>query len=687
MAKKIKSANKAVAASNQSINKAAASQQRTQKRGDAPSQNYWWSMSHAPRITEDTHWFQMLLIAVFGAVTIMLVQMYSYERPMNQFFWSGGQTSLSDFFSHCKMVCILICAVMAILVILYRLITQSFSIKKTIIYIPMLVYSFFVVVSYILSDYKEFALWGYNDRFEGTLVLLAYMLMLYLVINSVNTEMNVKWVIYPIGISSALLGLLGVTQALDKDFFRTALGQKLITPNGMTESGYTMNQLIDQKAAEGEQLLNFTFQNREIYQTVYNINYVSFYLTLLLPIFGLLFIMSVKKFKEVKAEKGNKAFVMPIVWGALFALLEFNLMGSASSGGFFGMAVVVLVAIILMNKKILNWVKPLAILIAITLLIGGATAERWMPEISFAVNSVTSDKGTTEQVEIEAEPTLKGQLDYIKTEGHTITVSINGETVSFNANYADPTAITIVDGEGKSLNAKINKEANAYYVEDERFDLVSVRPGSDSNGLNYLIIGTSGTDWNFAILEEGVQYYNQLGHPVDLINAPAVGFENNPGFGSGRGYIWSRTIPMMKDTVLIGHGADTYCLYFPHNDYVGKFNSPNYGHNINIVVDKPHNMYMGMWVGTGGISTIAFLALLVIYAIQSIKTFWHRRYDSFLDFVGVGIFLGIMGFAATGLVDDSTVSVMPMFYTLLGTGIAINMILGKADKPAPEITE
>jgi len=33
---------------------------------------------------------------------------------------------------------------------------------------------------------------------------------------------------------------------------------------------------------------------------------------------------------------------------------------------------------------------------------------------------------------------------------------------------------------------------------------------------------------------------------------------------------------------------------------------------------------------------------------------------------------GICGFLAAGLVNDSTVSTMPMFYGLLGTGIAIN---------------
>ena len=127
----------------------------------------------------------------------------------------------------------------------------------------------------------------------------------------------------------------------------------------------------------------------------------------------------------------------------------------------------------------------------------------------------------------------------------------------------------------------------------------------------------------------------------------------------------------------MGHGADTYAIHFPHNDYVGKYNSGTFTRNINIIVDKPHNMYMGAWIGTGGISVIAFLALTGIYLVQSIQLYIKKSFadNDFLTFAGSGIAFGIFGFLVSGLVNDSTVSVMPMFYGLLGTGIAVNMIL------------
>jgi hypothetical protein len=86
-----------------------------------------------------------------------------------------------------------------------------------------------------------------------------------------------------------------------------------------------------------------------------------------------------------------------------------------------------------------------------------------------------------------------------------------------------------------------------------------------------------------------------------------------------------------------------------------------------------------MAVGTGLISMIAFLVLLGFYFVQSVKLYWHRKYESFIEFVGVGIFLGITGFAVAALVNDSSVSVMPMFYGLFGMGIAINIMLKRVN--------
>jgi hypothetical protein len=88
-------------------------------------------------------------------------------------------------------------------------------------------------------------------------------------------------------------------------------------------------------------------------------------------------------------------------------------------------------------------------------------------------------------------------------------------------------------------------------------------------------------------------------------------------------------------------------------------------------------MYLGSAVGTGILSVFALLAMFILYGIQSFKIYRKSTYSSFLEYSGVGIFIGVVGFLFAGLINDSSVSTMPLFYGLLGTGIAINMILKK----------
>lgn len=629
---------------------------------DKPKE-YLCSMSMAPRIDESIHWFQLLPAAFFTAVIIIITRMHAYTRPMDQFYWSGGDNNLTDFFSYFKMTAILTCAILALIFLLYRVFTQSFFIKRNSAYIPMIVYTAFVLLSYAFSDYKLFALWGYNDRFEGTVTLVSYMVMLFYIINSVNTEKNVKLIVYPVGAFSALLGILGLTQALDHDFFRTAIGKKLITPSWFWDQ-------VDS--------LNFTFQNKQIYQTVYNINYVSFYLTLLVPLFGMLFIRSVVKGKD-------EALWKKILWGALFTLLIFNMIGSVSSGGYLGMIIIVLLGIIILNKRILQWKKPVAILFVLAILMCFANFEQLQSEFNavkgfFGNNAESSVPGSPQASSENGTTKSKAHIDYMDTDGDEIKLSINGNEMTITTFPDDPSSVTVKDNTDNNIKLQLKSAEDGYLHEflDPRFAMCSLRPAIDDDGYNYYVIYIDQSEWPFKLTEEGPKFVNQLGSLVDLDPIEQIAFEKNPHFGSGRGFIWGTSIPMLKETASIGHGADTYGLHYPQNNYAGKY---NIGWNLNLVVDKPHCMYLGIAINTGIISLLALLTLWGAYIVQSIRLYFRRNFDSdFMAFAGAGIFLGICGFLVAALVNDSSVSVMPLFYGLLGTGIAINMILKREIK-------
>ena len=75
----------------------------------------------------------------------------------------------------------------------------------------------------------------------------------------------------------------------------------------------------------------------------------------------------------------------------------------------------------------------------------------------------------------------------------------------------------------------------------------------------------------------------------------------------------------------------------------------------------------------GVIALLAWLTMVGYYLVGAVEPFRRRGFVDFCDFVNGGIFCGICGFLAVAFFNDGSVNTMPMFYTMLGTGLAINM--------------
>lgn len=657
-------------------------------------EGYCVSMSHCISIDQDYSKAQMIPAILFAAIVIFIVRLYRFYRDMTQFFWSNNdpgtpaEPKLVDFFSYYKSNLIIIIAVLVILILLFRVMTQSFAIKKTSFYIPMIIYFVFTFLSFIFSDYKEFAWRGWNERFEGTIILFCYMIMLFFIINTVNTERSIKWILYPITGASIVLSLIGLSQAFDKDFFKTEIGQKIIVPNEMTPLGQTTHQLIEEAAKNGDQYLAFTFQNNQIYQTVYNINYVSFYLTLLVPLFSILFLR--------EQHVGKKIF-----WGITSLLTFFNLFGSASSGGLMGSGIVLVITIVILNKRIIKWKWSMLILVVIIILSGISSyyvakefnGIKWTDEFTNAIKSATTSNSSSQEPDSATPPPLDSStttsleeekntpktLDSLVTKKDTLYFEISGEAAEMQ--FVADGSIIVTDASGNELVSTDGFPIEPVELKDERFYGVSFIPMQNDQEMQLigLNVANTGMTWPFALTGKNnseLKYYNGIGKFVTLNVVPHVGFKNNPNFGSGRGYIWSASLPLIKNSLIIGSGADTFPLVFPHNDYLEKIKSV---FSQDMIIDKPHNMYLGVAINTGMISLLALLALFGIYLVQSAKLYWREKeYNSISSIAGLGIALGITSFLIAGIVNDSSVSVMPLFYSLLGTGIATNIIVKRS---------
>ena len=610
---------------------------------------------------------QLLPVIFFTSVIIFITRLKIYSNPLKELFWWNQQgEQLADFFSYYKMYAILICSFFAVCLLVYLAIKKELNVKKSPVYLPMIIFMVCVMLSYLLSDYREFSLLGWEDRFEGTLVLLAYMIMLFYTINMVRGEKAVRWVVYSVLVSCAILGLIGLSQGLGHDIFAAEWGKKLIIPQEYW-------QYLDQ--------LKFKFKNKEIYQTVYNINYVSFNLSLIIPLVGTLYLTCNKQNKKMK-----------ILTLLLFALLVYNLFGASSSGGIFGITVSVILSFFLFGKRFWKWKWEAMALVTIVVVISIVNSGTLAPELSSSIQSVIKGKAAPQVHELikNSQPasadTARPTLELIKTNPDSIEMSFNGQVIQFVIARQDDTGnikdIELLDQDGTPLDLNAQELTNGaqyrYGVADPRFQFCTADIIRD-NGSDYIQVNIPEMTWTFLIDKNEIRYRTRYGSLVHLDQVDTFGFKGREGFGSGRGYIWSRSLPLLKDTLLWGHGADTFAAYFPQYDFAGKYTGPSFSRNIDAVIRKPHSFYIGTAVNTGLISLLALAGIFGIYIVQSFVLYRKNDFNDYLSKAGAGIFLGVSSFLAAALLYDSNVCVSPMFYGLLGTGIAINHIVKRSE--------
>ena len=182
-----------------------------------------------------------------------------------------------------------------------------------------------------------------------------------------------------------------------------------------------------------------------------------------------------------------------------------------------------------------------------------------------------------------------------------------------------------------------------------------------------------GISVNFYITDNGIKILGSGGRIAEPIVADRFEpFDGLEKFMSGRGYIWSRTIPMFKTYFIKGAGADNYPIAFPQDDFVAKLRN---GSDASLVIDKPHNMYMQIGTNTGVISLVALICVWLLYIISSLKLYSKIIFDSLEKYLGASCLVSIIGYLAAAMFNDHIASVSPLFWIILGIGISINIRL------------
>ncbi len=577
------------------------------------------------------YFLPLLLIA--GFVPLIVYAKYVDLTGTTQSLYWTGQRQYLDFFSYWKSWWVVALTAVALLFYIILYVQKKLPLKNLKqYYIPLGIYSLFVIISTMFAIDKPTALWGFVDMYQGMFVLLSYAFLTFLTINFVNNKRDVNLFVNAFLFLMIVEGIIGVGQYFGFDFFQTSIGKSLILPG---------NLVVED--------LSFSFGPKTIYGTLFNTNFVGSFATLMLPL-SVAFLLGANS-KKQRIVSGIAVLLMLFVW-----------IGCNSRAGYFGVAVSSVFSLWLFRKVIMKYWIGFAGLILVFVLIFFGLNKASDGRI-FSRLKVFNIKQQIEVIKERDEKALKVENIFLGQDSFAIIT--NKETLNFKI---DEDKLYFLDENNKEL--EITTKGNEITINNKKYSGYKINIAKDYPGVT---VNRSNKIFNFYFTVNGVKIIGLGGRITDSKAADSFKYlDGLEKIATNRGYIWSRTLPLLKSYILEGSGPDNYPIAFPQNDFIAKSNV--FG-NSNIIVDKPHNLFLQIATNTGVISLLSLIALWGIYIISSLKLYSKIEFDSLVKYIGASALIGVIGYLSAGMFNDSVTSVAPLFWIIFGLGISINFRL------------
>lgn len=534
------------------------------------------------------------------------------------------------------------------------------------------VYVVMVVISSLTSKYSELAYHGGGySQWQTMWVLLGYAVLFLYAYLLVDSENKVRVLFLGLLITTSLMALIGTLQKFGNNPLTWDCFQDFITQYSKIDS------------------LSFKEGYSEVVMTFNNPNYTGTYVALMFPI--TLSFLGATLSPNKKIAIGCKVLAGVAAAGLLCALS-----GAGSSAGILAVVasmglvgVFYLVSLLVQRHKdrIGEDRKPeedggisiperraadrkktaVFVVAAIVVLVAGGAG----------LSRTTIVKNTMNKI-------LQGSNDprnfvNIVNEENVLNIELRNKdrftltpVVDANQNLT----VTAADDKKQEIPVRYDTEKGYYVLEDERFSMVSIVPKRYSVNENiYPSFDFQDTPnqikWTFMYVDGVWQYYTPYGKFMQLHEVERFGFDKYENIANRRGYIWSRTIPLMKQYWFKGIGPNAFIIAFPNDDFVG---SKRVGGSTTLV-DKPHNTFLQIFIQTGGVSAVAYAGLWILYMCGSVRLFWKRLPKTSTEWVNFGVMTGMLAYAITGLTNDTIIGVQTTYWILLGVGFALTRVI------------
>lgn len=461
-----------------------------------------------------------------------------------------------------------------------------------------------VLLSAYNSEYRISAFFGIIDHYEGCLTQFCYMLVLIFSYFLIRDFRQYIAISKFMLTASLIVAFVGILQ---------------FTGVNATEPAYMVSS------------------------TIGNSNYVGTYSVLLLPS-----AMSMVFYESDFAKRA--CYLLLFIGSALFLL--FGSMSGAAFAAAFMTAVVFTVFMRKEIKKRYKWYFALVMYGIMIFLLMNSYSKGLLLEELKKTNPFYNKN--TDKIHFK-DVSLFGDSAAIRTNKWTLNIKNDNSGFTFSNELGYPVAIQ-KDHELQKLYFKTAPYSGitGHLRENEQFQ--------------WLMLNIEGKDIEFVKYEGKLQVVGYNGLVTDIEYPETLGFKGRESFASGRGYIWSRALPLLKKAVFLGFGPDTFTYIFPQNDIAGKL---NYG-AIWVIISKPHNWYLQIALGSG-ILSLAFLICFIVWFIVNSLKFLHRAPKGGDEerremIIICAILSAVIGYLITGVFNDSVVAVSPIFWMTLGFG-------------------
>lgn len=599
------------------------------------------------KYTFNFRWLVFIPIALLLGVVPLIVRLVKTSIPAEYILYITGNNI--DFFTQFKAQAILgIIVMMGIIIFLVGKKADLKLDKTSYIYYGMsATFIVMTLLSGFLSAYREVTMWGLPNHAEGMVILICYIIMMLYTYYCVKEKKDYKFIFIPLGFLVVCLTIIGYFQYIGKDLFMTEWGSKIIVPDHY---------------AEDRGMLKGLYESHNIYGTLFHYNYMGSFTAMMVPLFITLTCF-------IKGYKSKLAF------GALSLCSLFLLFGSTSRAGLIGFACSIVVFVIIFGRSFLRYWKGLTIALAIGIVsiigLDMATSGKIFSRIPTLIADM---KGILQPIDKNFDYKANLPIQGISQKDGKLTIQMKDKALTVSMTEEGPMFIDETGTQVIYIYFDLGQGAR-YFTQEPKFEdyIFHVK---DVEGNKYLLLSYKDTKiTTLGMSDAGIQLVDDYTYePKEFVEPPAIGFKGKERMGSARGYIWSRSLPLLKDTLLIGVGADAFAFEFPQDDILGKW----YAYNTpNMIVDKPHNLYLQIAINEGVIALIAFLVLVGTYVVQGIRLYGLKKGYSTLEIIGCAVLLAIVGYLGAGIFNDSVVPVAPIFWVLLGTGMATNFMVAK----------